>query len=106
MSPVLSSAVQLTLLPLRLAGMFLMTRLTTFMFTTTGSVVRPVISLIALPLIVNVILVIVVVIVKLMSGEVACIANEVPSNTGGGALSETTTAKKRKKIYIIINIKQ
>ena len=91
MSPVLSSAVQLRLLPLRLAGMFLMTRRTTIMFRTTGSVVRPVISLVGLPLIVNVILVIVVVIVKLMTGETACIANEPPSNTAGGALSVIST---------------
>ena len=97
MSPVLSSAVQLRLLPLRLAGMFLMTRLTTIMFRTTGLILRPVISLIGIPLIVNVILVIVVVIVKLMIGEVASITNEPPSNTGGGALSETSTVKKRRK---------
>ena len=97
MSPVLSSAAQLRLLSLTLAGMFLITRVTTTMFRTTGSVVRPVISLVGLPLIVNVILVIVVVIVKLMSGAVACIANEPPSNTAGGALSETSTVRKRKK---------
>ena len=93
MSPVLSSAIQLTLWPLRLAGMFLMIRITLTMFGITGSILRPVISLVGLPLIVNVILVIVVGI-KLTSGEVASIPNEPPSNNGGGALSVTTSVKK------------
>ena len=94
MSPVLSSAAQLTLLPLRLAGIFMMNRLTTTMFTTTGLILTPVISLIGVPLIVNVILVIVVCIVTLMSGDMARTPNKAPSNTGG-ALSSTTAAKKK-----------
>ena len=93
MSPVLSSAVQLRLLPLRLAGMFLMIRLIKAMFRTKGSILRPVISLVGLPLIVNVILVIIVAMI-LMIGEVAVIPNEPFSNTGGGALSVTTPVKK------------
>ena len=93
MSPVLSSAVQLTLLPLRLAGMLLIIRLTRGIFSTTGSMLRPVISLVGLQLIVNVILVIAVCI-KLTSGEVADIPNEPPSNTGGTSLSVITTVMK------------
>ena len=93
MSPVLSSAIQLRLLPLRLAGMFLMNRLTRPMFSTTGSILRPIMSLVGLPLIVNVILVIVVGI-TLMIGEVARIPNEPLSNTAGGVLSVTSTVKE------------
>ena len=57
---VLSSAVQLTMLLLRPAGMFLMIRITRAMFVTIGLILMPVNLLVSLPVIVNVILVIIV----------------------------------------------
>ena len=98
MSPLLSSAVQLTMVLLRLAGMFLIIRLATAMFRTTGSMLRSVSSLTCVPLIANVILVIVVG-VPAMIGAGADIPNIPSSYAGGTSVSVIITVRKQIVYY-------